>query len=137
MTQPTSEQFRMDPASLVREDSYTDGRIGTIRVLTPVTPDGAPDASRPVSYYGQTQVMTQAGPLPLSFELPGDSLSAAIEAFPEAAEQSIQEAVEEIKRLQREQASSIMVPGQAGAGLGDLKGGSSGGLPGGGRIKLR
>ena len=138
MNQPTAEQFRMDAASLVREDTYTDGRVGSIRVLTPVKTDGEPDPSRPVHYYGQTQVMTQAGPLPLNFELPGESLAEAIDAFGEATEQAIHEAVEEIKRLQREQASSIMVPGQgAAAGLGDLKGGNSAGMPGGGRIKLR
>ena len=131
MNQPTADQFRMDPDLLVREDTFTDGRVGTVRALTPVTADGQPDASRPTSYYGQTQVMTQAGPLPLNFELPGEDLKAAIEGFGEAAEHAIHEAVEEIKRLQREQASSIMVPGQgAAAGLGDLKGG-------GGRIKLR
>ncbi len=136
MNQPTAEQFRMDASQLVREDTYTDGRVGTVRVLTPVTADGKTDPSRSVSYYGQTQVMTQAGPLPLSFELPGESLSAAIEGFGQAAEKAIEEAVEEIKRLQREQASSIMVPGQGGAGLGDLQGGNSGAVPG-GRIKLR
>ncbi|MGY6555393.1 MAG: hypothetical protein ACXIUM_12830 [Wenzhouxiangella sp.] len=137
MNQPTADQFRMDLDQLVREDTYTDGRVGTVRALTPVTADGQADPSRPTSYYGQTQVMTQAGPLPLNFELPGESLKAAIEGFGQAAEEAIQEAVEEIKRLQREQASSIMVPGQGGAGLGDLKGGGAGGLPGGGRIKLR
>ena len=136
MNQPTAEQFRMDIDQLVREDTYTDGRVGTVRVLTPVTADGQTDPSRSVSYYGQTQVMTQAGPLPLSFELPGDSLKQAISGFGQAAEQAIEEAVEEIKRLQREQASSIMVPGQGGGGLGDLKGGNSGKLPGGGRIKF-
>lgn len=136
MNQPTAEQFRMDVDQLVREDTYTDGRVGTVRVLTPVTADGRTDSSRSVSYYGQTQVMTQAGPLPLSFELPGDSLQAAVSGFGQAAEQAIEEAVEEIKRLQREQASSIMVPGQGGGGLGDLKAGNSGKLPGGGRIKF-
>lgn len=142
MNQPSAEQFRMDRHSLVREDSYTDGRVGSIRVLTPVTPEGETDRAREVSFVGQTQVMTQAGPLPLSFELPGPTLSDAIDGFGSAAEKAIEEAVEEIKRLQREQASSIMVPGQGGAGsgslggLGDLKGGgNSGGMPGGG-IKL-
>ena len=134
MNQPTADQFRMEVDQLVREDTYTDGRVGTLRVLTPVTPDGQTDSSRVVSYYGQTQVMTQAGPLPLSFELQGTSLSEAIEGFGQAAEKAIEEAVEEIKRLQREQASSIMVPGQGGPGLGDLKGGAA--APG-GRIKLR
>jgi hypothetical protein len=133
MNQATADQFRMDVDQLVREDTYTDGRVGTIRVLTPVKADGQGDPSRSIGFYGQTQVMTQAGPLPLSFELDGASLSEAVDAFPAAAEKAIEEAVEEIKRLQREQASSIMVPGQGGGGLGDLKGGAA---PG-GRIKLR
>lgn len=136
MNQPTAEQFRMDLSQLVREDTYTDGRVGTVRALSPVTADGQPDPDRAISYYGQTQVMTPAGPLPLSFELPGDNLKTAIEGFGEAAAQAIEEAVEEIKRLQREQASSIVVPGQGGGGLGGLSGGGAG--PGaGGRIKLR
>ncbi len=140
MQQPTQEQFSMDTSQLVREEAYTDQRVGSVRVLIPVKSDGEPDPSRSTSYFGQTQVMTQAGPLPLSFELSGGSLAEAIESFAEAAEKAIEEAVEEIKRLQREQASSIMVPGQGGgaSGLGDLKGGGSGGgsIPGGG-IKLR
>lgn len=137
--QPTQEQFRMDSDQLVREETYTDQRVGSIRVLTPVDTHGHVDPARQTAYIGQTQVMTQAGPLPLTFELPGESLAAAIDGFPAAAETAIEEAVEEIKRLQREQASSIMVPGQGGAGLGDLKGGgNSGGMPGGGGgIKLR
>ena len=126
----------MDTANLVREETYTDQRVGSIRVLTPVQADGTPDPARSTAYIGQTQVMTQAGPLPLSFELPDGSLAEAMEGFPAAAEKAIEEAVEEIKRLQREQASSIMVPGQGG-GMGDLSGGgNSGGMPGGG-IKLR
>ncbi len=137
MNQPSTDQFAMALDQLVREDTYTDGRVGTVRVLTPVTADGQTDPSRAISYYGQTQVMTQAGPLPLSFELSGNNLAEAINGFAQAAEQAIQEAVEEIRRLQREQASSIMIPGQAGAGLGDLKGGNSAKMPGGGRIKLR
>jgi len=136
MQQPTQEQFRMDTTQLVREEVYTDQRVGSVRVLIPVQADGQPDADRSTSYFGQTQVMTQAGPLPLSFELPGTSLNEAIEGFPAAAEKAIEEAVEEIKRLQRDQASSIMVPGQGGGGMGDLTGGNSGGMPGGG-IKLR
>jgi len=138
MQQPTQEQFRMDTAQLVREEVYTDQRVGSIRVLIPVQADGQPDTGRSTSYFGQTQVMTQAGPLPLSFELPGTALSEAIEGFPAAAEKAIEEAVEEIKRLQRDQASSIMVPGQSGGSglVGDLKGGGTGGVQGGG-IKLR
>ena len=35
----------MNPAELYREDIYTDRKLGTIRQLTPVRPDGAPDGT--------------------------------------------------------------------------------------------
>jgi hypothetical protein len=38
----------MDPADLWREDVYTDRRVGTIRVLTPVLGDGSTDPARSV-----------------------------------------------------------------------------------------
>ncbi|TVQ37309.1 MAG: hypothetical protein EA370_07005 [Wenzhouxiangella sp.] len=121
----------MNPDQLYREEVFTDQETGSIRRLTPVTRDGSTDPDRNVEYVGQTQVMTPAGPLPLSFELQGNSLGEAASQFAPAAAQAIQEAVEEIKRMQREQQSSIMVPGQGG-GSGGMPGG---GMPGGG-IKL-
>ncbi len=124
------DQLAMNPDQLYREEVFTDQETGSIRRLTPVNRDGSPDPDRDVQYVGQTQVMTPAGPLPLSFELQGNSLGEAAAQFAQAAGQAIQEAVEEIKRLQREQQSSIMVPGQGGQG-----GMPGGGMPGGG-IKL-
>jgi hypothetical protein len=125
------EQLTMSADAMYREEVFTDIETGSIRRLTPVTADGEPDPSRPVQYVGQTQVMTPAGPLPLSFELDGDSIGQAASQFAAAAGKAIEEAVEEIRRLQREQQSSIMVPGQGG-GKGGLPGG---GMPGGG-LKL-
>ncbi len=124
------DQLAMNPDQLYREEVFTDQETGSIRRLTPVNRDGSPDPDRDVQYVGQTQVMTPAGPLPLSFELQGNSLGEAAAQFAQAAGQAIQEAVEEIKRLQREQQSSIMVPGKGGQG-----GMPGGGMPGGG-IKL-
>src|SRR5262249_60101003 len=74
-------QLRMDPNTLYREDVYTDRRIGTIRVLTPVTSMGATDSSRPVLYVGETQLLTPGGLLPLAFEIDARSLSEPIEGF--------------------------------------------------------
>ncbi|MGH8803039.1 MAG: hypothetical protein ACREX6_12180, partial [Casimicrobiaceae bacterium] len=59
----------MDPTSLYREEIYTDRRIGTLRVLTPVTVNGSPDRSRPTLYQGEAQLMTNVGPLPISFDI--------------------------------------------------------------------
>ncbi|MCC5865426.1 MAG: hypothetical protein JJU31_09935 [Wenzhouxiangella sp.] len=123
----TLDQLAMNPDQLYREEVFTDQETGSIRRLTPVTRDGNSDPGRAVLYIGQTQVMTPAGPLPLSFELEGNNLGEVAGQFAEAAARAIQEAVEEIKRLQREQQSSIMIPGQGGSG-----GTPGGGLPGGG-----
>ena len=38
----------MDPTSLYREEVFTDRRVGTIRVLIPVTKDGLADGTRKV-----------------------------------------------------------------------------------------
>jgi hypothetical protein len=56
----------MDRTGLYREETFTDRRVGTLQRLTPVTPSGDTDATRPVLYVGQTQVLTPAGALPLS-----------------------------------------------------------------------
>lgn len=125
------DQLRLDTRQLVTEENYTDLQVGSIRKLSPVDVDGNPDPDRDVQFIGSSQIMTPAGPLPISFELDGPGLKDAIESFPEAAEKAIEEAVEELKKMQREQQSSIMVPGQGGGG----SGGQRGGMPGGG-LKL-
>ncbi|NNJ64335.1 MAG: hypothetical protein HKP16_02135 [Xanthomonadales bacterium] len=105
-----STEIRMDASNLFREEVFTDNTVGTLRRLTPVTADGEPDPSRGEQYLGSTQVLTTAGPLPLSFEIRADSLSAAAEAFGDAAKDAFEKTMEELKEMQRQQASSIVVP---------------------------
>jgi len=126
--------IKMNVADLYLEESFTDRQIGTLKRLTPVTPDGTTDNSRRVIYVGMTQVMTPVGALPLSFEISADSLSQALEQFPQAAKLAIEQAVRELQELRREAASSIVVPD---AGMGGR--GGMGGIPGagGGKIQLR
>lgn len=122
-----NSEIAMDPENLCREDVYTDNRIGTIRKLTPVTPGGEEDHSRPVQYMGSTQIMTPGGALPLSFEIPASNLREAAEGFGAAAQKAVEQTMEELRELQRQAASSIVVP----------KGGMDpGNLPGGGKIQL-
>ena len=118
-------QAAMDPSQVYREETFTDRRVGTIRRLTPVTADGADDASRPVLFVGQAQVMTPMGAVPISFELDGTTLSAAIAKFGDAAELAVQQTVRELQELRREQASSLVIPDSAGGSMpapGDLMG---------------
>jgi hypothetical protein len=133
--QPNALELRMDPASLYREDVYTDRKIGTIRVLAPVTAGGLPDASRAVLYVGETQILTPGGLLPLAFEIPATSLADAIDRFADGANDAIERTRREIEQLRREAASSIIVPDHMPPG--GLGPGGPGGLPGGGKIRLR
>ncbi len=104
--------FSMDKANLYREELYTDHRAGTLRKMIPVTENGALDPERPTYFVGETQVMTPMGALPVSFEIQTDSLSEAVSQFGELAQSALKETIEKIKELQRQQASSIVVPGQ-------------------------
>ena len=82
----------MDANDLYREDIYSDRKVGPIRVLTPVKPDGTADLSRATSYVGQAQIMTPAGVLPLSFEIPGRTLAEACMGFADAAKDAFEDA---------------------------------------------
>ena len=115
-------EIRMDAANLFREEVFTDNAIGTLRRLTPVTPEGEPDPARSGQFIGSTQVMTTAGPLPLSFEIEAETLAEAAEAFGPAARDAFEKTMEELREMQRQQASSIVVPGTgAGGGMGRSK----------------
>jgi hypothetical protein len=110
-------QATMDATQVYREEIFTDRKVGTIRRMTPVMADGATDATRPVIYVGQAQVMTPMGAVPISFELDAATLAAAVEKFGAAAEQAVQQTMRELQEMRREQASSLVIPDTAGAGL--------------------
>lgn len=120
---------KLDPKALYREDVFTDRRAGSIRRLTPVTADGAPDPSRPVLFSGQTQLLTPAGVLPLGFEIEAATLEEALRKFPEGVKRGLEEAIDEARELRREAASRIVVP-DVGSAVGPGPGG------GGGKIKF-
>ena len=107
-----SPEITMDATALTREEVYTDSRVGTIRKMTPVTIEGEPDNSRPVQFVGSTQIMTPGGALPLSFEIETETLEGAVAGFGDAAQLAVERTMEELKEMQRQQASSIVVPGR-------------------------
>jgi hypothetical protein len=118
----------MDSANLYREETFTDRRVGTLQVLTPITKTGATDTARPVLYVGQTQVLTPAGALPLSFEVQAKSLEDAVAQFGENAKRALERTMRRLEELRREQASSIIVPGTGSVPPGGLGGGGGGRL---------
>jgi hypothetical protein len=114
----------MDPNELYREEVITDRKMGTLRCLTPINSDGSSDTGRSVVYSGQIQIMTPAGSLPIGFEIEANSLDEAVEKFPDAAKLAVDSTLEQLKELQREAASSIVIPD------------AGGGLPGSGKIQI-
>lgn len=123
-------EMTMDPTSLYREEIYTDRKVGTLRVLQPVKSDGSADTSRATVYQGEAQLMTNMGPLPISFDIEAKNLADAIAGYPEATKAGIERAMREIQEMRRQASSSIVLP-PAGATLGP-----GGTLPGGGKIQI-
>ena len=115
--------IQMEANSLYREETFTDRRVGTLQILTPVNPDGTTDSARQAVYVGQTQILTPAGALPLSFELEASSLQEAVEKFGDGAKSALAGAMERLEEMRREAASSIIVPGSGGVGGGTPSGG--------------
>jgi len=110
MAGPNAPDPRMDVNDLYREDTYSDRKVGTIRVMTPVKSDGSADPARASVFVGQAQIMTPAGVLPLSFEIPATSLAAACAGFAAGAKIAFDETMQELQEMRRQQASSIVIP---------------------------
>ncbi len=125
MAADNAPDLKMDPANLYREEIFTDRKMGTIRIMTPVKADSTVDADRKVLYVGETQLMTPMGALPLAFEIEADSLGAAAENFAGVAAGAVERAVRELQEMRRQASSQIVIPE-----------GIPPGLAGGGKIKL-
>jgi hypothetical protein len=128
-------EARMDRDSLYREEMISDRKMGTLRVMIPIKPDGSEDETRKVLYVGQAQIMTPMGALPVAFEIEADSLDKAVDGYADAAKEAIENTIKELKELQRQAQSSIVVPG-SGGGAGGMGGLGGGGMPGGGGIQM-
>jgi len=127
---PRMNEAAMDAAALYREEIYTDRKIGTLRVLSPVKTDGTPDPLRRTVFQGEAQLMTNMGPLPITFDIEANTLQEAIDKFPEGVKVALEQAIEEAREMRRESASRIVVPDVGGGNIGPGPGG------GGGKIKF-
>jgi len=104
--------MQVDRTNLYREEVVTDLRAATIRHLIPIKEDGSRDPGRPAIYVGSAQIMSPQGPLPIQGEIPASNLSEAIERFPAAMQQAVQELVKQAEEYRRQEASRIVVPGR-------------------------
>ena len=131
MADDRNQDPQMDADSLYQEDNFTDRGFGAIRRLTPVRPDGRVDPARSVLFIGQAEIMTNMGPVPISFEIEGQTLADAVIGFAPAAQVAIERTVQQIQDMRRQQASQLVVPQ---GGLPPTMGG--GGGRGGGKIQI-
>ena len=132
MADERNQDPQMDAAALYREEMFTDRKVGAIRRLTPVTPQGETDNARPVLFIGQAEIMTNMGPVPLSFEIEGKTLDQAVVGFSAAASVAIERTVQQIQEMRRQAASQLVVPQ---GGMPNLGPGGPGGR-GGGKIQI-
>jgi hypothetical protein len=123
---------RMDSSDLWREEVFTDRKVGTIRRLTPVKPDGSTDLARKTAFVGEASLDTPAGMLPLHFEIPAENLEQAAAAYGDAVQKAFEEAMEALQEMRRRASSSLVLPGGGAAGLTGAPG--LGGVPG--KLKL-
>ena len=115
MSDTGAPEIKMNIEDLYKEDVFTDQKVGTIRRMTPVTPEGELDDSRSVLYFGGTQMMTPGGPLPLNFEIKGSNLTEVVNNFGDAANKSLEDTMAELQEMRRQQASQIVMPGESGS----------------------
>jgi len=110
--------LKADLDNLYREDAYTDLKVAQVRCLVPVKADGSPDDSRERIFMGETTLMSPRGPLPIHCPIDGaKTLEEALEKFPDAVNVAVEKLIEEAKEIQRQEASRIVVPGVAPAGM--------------------
>lgn len=123
MAEDRNAEPQMDADAMYLEEMFTDRRVGAIRRLTPVKRDGSPDASRPVLFLGQAEIMTNMGPVPINFEIEGQTLDQAAAGFSVAATAAIERTVQQIQEMRRQAASQLVVPQ---GGMPNLAGGPPG-----------
>ena len=117
-TGPSAAEITVDLANLHREEVFTDLQAASIRRLTPVKSDGSQDTGRDVIYIGETNLMTQMGPLPVQFPIEAKDLDDAFGQFAEGVKGAIERLNERAKEMAREESSRIVVPGAPGPGAG-------------------
>jgi hypothetical protein len=117
--QNNAVDFKVDRSNLYREESFTDLKVGSIKRLTPVRPDGSEDKTRKKIFVGQTNIMTPQGPLPIQGVIQSKELQQAIKKFPEAMEAAMDRLIEQAKQYQEKEKgriekpeSRIIVPGR-------------------------
>ena len=105
--QNNSIDFKVDKNNLYREESFTDLKVGAVRRLVPVSPDGSDDKTRKPIFVGHTTIMSPNGPVPIQNVIKAKELQQALKKFPEAMQEALERLVEEVKQMQEKEQSPI------------------------------
>ncbi len=109
------DDFTVDKNNLYREETLTDFKIATIKVLCPIKLDGSDDETRTKRYFGETQMVSPEGPIPVRSMLSATTLEEAIDGFPAAMEKALASLVEKVKQMQNQAKmgnKSKIIPGR-------------------------
>ena len=109
------DDFTVDKNNLYREETITDFKIATLKVLCPIHIDGTTDETRSKRYFGETQMVSPEGPIPVRSMLSATSLEEAVDAFPGAMEKALASLVEQVKQMQSKSKAgnkSRIIPGR-------------------------
>jgi hypothetical protein len=114
MIEQATEQieFKIDKQNLYKEEYFTDMKMATVRRLIPVKPDGSEDKSRNTLFVGQANLMSEAGPIPISTMISAKDLQQAFKKYPEAMLEAMERLNQEMMKYRQEQESSIIAQGQ-------------------------
>jgi hypothetical protein len=104
--------LKLDGGNLYKEESFTDMKVGAVRVLNPVKADGSRDENRSSVFLGQTQLMSPNGPLPVSCLLEVSSLKEAVKKFPDEMAKEVDRIVSIAQKAKQDEDSRIVVPGR-------------------------
>ena len=118
--QQQPSELKLDRSNLYKEETFTDLKVGMIKQMSPVKPDGSADKTRKTVFVAHTSLMTPGGPLPLQAVIQAKDLQQAIKKFPEAMKVAMDRLAEEAKKYQEQQQqeriekpdSRIIVPGR-------------------------
>lgn len=109
---PEQLDVRVDRGNLFREDTFTDLKVASIRRLTPVLPDGSPDPGRKPAFFGESQLMSAAGPIPIQCPIEAATLEEAIDRFPQALSRAVEEMLAAAEEMRRQEMTRIVIPGR-------------------------
>jgi hypothetical protein len=110
--QPEQLEIRVDRSNLFREETFTDLKVASLRRLTPVLPDGSPDVSRKTVFFGESQLLSPAGPIPVQCPIEAATLEEAIDRFPQALSAAVEEMLAAAEELRRQEMTRIVIPGR-------------------------